>query len=75
MSRKNLTKKEIDNWKKQAVTAFHTEAFSGSFEKYWDMTIVLRMDMPVPYSEYWEDSRKVKLDAWNEEAAKHAEGK
>lgn len=69
-----VSDEQIAHWKKDAVTAYHTKAFEGSFEIYWKITGVLRMDFPIPYTAYWDDSKAIKLAAWNEEAIKHGEG-
>ncbi len=69
-----IAQEQIERWKRDAQIAYHTKAYEGSFEKYWDLTIILRMDYPIPYAGYWDDAKAVKLAAWNEEANKHGEG-
>ncbi len=70
-----VSEDKIKGWQKDAKTAYHTRAFEGRFDIYWRVTMVLRMDVPIPYAEYWEDAKTIKQAAWDAEALLDGEGK
>jgi len=69
------TEKQLEIWIKQAKIAYKTPAYDGSFERYWSLTGVLRIDAPTPYPTFWNDQKAVKQAAWDEEAIADGEGR
>ena len=63
----NNSQEQINRWKRDAQIAYHTKAYEGSFDRYWAVTAVLRTNSD---ENYWEDAKKVKLEAWNTESLK-----
>lgn len=60
----NLSNLHSDRWRKDAVIAYNTKAYEGSFERYWAITAVLREGMS---SKEVKEMRAIKLEAWNEQ--------
>lgn len=58
-----MTQEQIERYQRDAKIAYHTKAYEGSFEKYWDLTSVLRTDASVP----WDDVKAIKQAAWDGE--------
>jgi hypothetical protein len=54
------TKEQIARWEKDALTAYNTKAYNGSFDLYWEITSVLRTDETID----WDDVREIKLKVW-----------
>jgi asparagine synthetase A len=62
-----MADKQIKQWKREAVIAYHTAAYEGFFELYWDMTESLRIDESID----WNKVKQIKFEAWQKEEAKH----
>lgn len=57
------SKEQIEQWKREVQIALRTPAYEGIFERYWDITAVLRTKMS---EEDCNEAKAVKLAAWNE---------
>ena len=56
-----------DRWTRDAIIAFNTKAYCGSFEMYWNLTELLRKNMPeVTICKM----KTIKQAAWNAEEEK-----
>jgi len=71
---KPFSQEHIDHLRTISAQAYHDSRFEGNFELYWKATLVYRMDACVPFGGYWDAIREIKLRAWEDEAAAHAEG-
>lgn len=46
----------------------------GDFESYWQMKIIERMDVMIPFAGYWDAVKLIQQVAWEEERRDAAEG-